>query len=129
MKQLKIVEAYSIMHRFSKCNFKIRDAHAIYKLLRELEPAIQFQIEQEKLLFNSYNIKLDADNSIVFCNEITNEEKQQILNSVNERLGEIREYDNDIEYHPITLSYSAFDEVKITPDDIGALSGFITFTE
>lgn len=129
MKQYRIVEAYEVIKGFSRLNFRIKDAYAIYQLLEELKPAVIFQIEQERDLFEQNNIQLGSDGSIIFSDNLSDEDKRHVLNIVQARINELREFDNKIEFHPITLSYCALDNVRISPENIKTLSGFITFTE
>ena len=111
-------------------NFNVRDAYSIYKLYKELGNAIEFGIERERSLLNKYDGRFMSNGYIEFVHGKDADAKQKGIENMNKYMEEMEELNSmelPDEFSPLTLSYDSFGDQKITPDDIAALEGFVSF--
>ena len=121
MTQKQVINAYEALRRLSTQPMPIKTAYALHKLRKSVQPAIDFQIEQERALLDELKPEI-IDNGARYKFE-TPEDVERWLTRTNE-LGEM---ETDIEIHPVELVLT--DDVSISPDDIDALTGFVEFRE
>ena len=118
MKQSKIIEAYHVLKNTAGESYPLPIAYALYNLRKSMEPHADFQIEQEKKLIEEFNGKPGANGLINFGNT---ENAQRFL----EKLKELGDLEVDFTFTPIDIPIS--EDIKITPNDIEKLDGFVNF--
>ena len=130
MKQENIKNAYYVLKRFSTMQFKVKDAFGIYKLLKELEPSINFAIEREQKMVEQYNGTINPDGTISFIHGDTDEDKRKGMENFikfKKEMDEIAAMDIDLDFSPITLAYDSLGDQTISPNDLMSLEGFVSF--
>lgn len=130
MKQYKINNAYRVLKRMSEMKFNVKDAYAIYTLIKQIQPAIDFSIEREQQLIQKYDGRMSTEGNISFVHGDTEEDKEIGLNNFQlfkVEMDEMANMDNGIEFKQIKLSYDSFGDQTITPDEISCLEGFVEF--
>lgn len=119
MKQSQMVNAYKVLENLSKQTMPIKTAYAVHKLRGKLKPAFDFQVEREEMLVEKLNPEF-KDGRLVFK---TVDDAQEW----NDEMTAIADIDSDIEFEPITATMT--DDMRLTPNDVEALDGFVNFIE
>lgn len=120
MKQGKIVAAHKALLNLNEQRLSLTSAYAVYKLLKETQKAWDFQVEQEEKIFTKLKPKMEKKNNWKFATP-------DDAKSFADFMKELAEMESDIEIKPITIRLS--EEISVTPSDINALDGFVTFEE
>ena len=124
------LRAHAAITRMAGIVFGIKEAYAIFKLGKRLSVEVEFCAQHEKALIEKYNGMVQKDGSIHFVHGDDEESKrigmtnmEQFKNEMNQLLNS--ETEGNIE--PVHISLDAFEDYKITPDDIMALDNIIIF--
>lgn len=118
MKQEKIIEAYRVLKNMAGESYPLPVAYSLYNLRKSMEPQADFQLEQEKKLIEEFNGK-PGDNGLINFGD--QENAQKFL----EKLKELGDLEVDFIFTPIDIPISG--DIKITPNDIEKLDGFVNF--
>ena len=130
MQYKNYVKAFPVLKKLSEMSFKARDAYSIYTLMKEVEPTLQFGIEREKALIQKYNGTMIDNGSVQFVHGDDEESVQlgtENMLKFKVELDELNEMEITETIHPIVMSYDAMGDQTITPSDIMALDGFVSF--
>ncbi len=119
MTQKKVIAAYKALESLSKQALPIKEAYALHKLRAKLKSAWDFQIEQENKLVERLKPKADSGKLFFQTTEdaLTWQDEMTAISSM----------ENDIEFTPVNIGMT--DDLRISPDDIEALDGFVVFNE
>lgn len=120
MKQYQINKAYGSLQRLSSMQMPIRDSRNIYMLIKSLEDAYNFALEQEQKLMAKYRGQYMEDGSIMFP---TPDETTGFRNEISE----LNMLESDVIFSPVEINCDAFGEQTLSPMDIANLDGFIEF--
>ena len=126
----QFVKAYRVLRKLSGMDFGIKDAYAIYKLSGEMEKTAQFGIKREEALMEKYGGEVMPDGDVNFVHGDSEDESKEGVENMQafrNALNELGTTELDMDIHPITLSYEAFGEQRITPNEIADLEGVICF--
>lgn len=121
MTQKKVIDAYKALQRLSVQPMPIKIAYALHKMRKALNPAMDFQVEQERALLNELQPEL-IDNGARYKFKTLEDAEQWVA-----RTNELGEMETDIEIQPVEVIMT--DDISISPDDIDALAGFVEFKE
>lgn len=120
MKQKKIVGAYKAMESLYRQHMPLREARKIFNLRMALQPAINFQSEEEKKMLEEMGLALEFGGYVNFKSE--DQQKAYF-----QRVEEIGETEADLEIDPVALP--KLDGIQISAEELEALEGFVEFTE
>lgn len=120
MKQYQVNRAVKALNRLSSLPLPVRDAYNVFTLGKALEPNYEFVTEQEKKIIQKYGGIIGRDGNISFGDQSNTQEFENEMN-------ELSNMDVEIKFEPVTLSFDALGDSKITPADIMALNGFVNF--
>ena len=118
------------LNKFTNYDFDIRTAFAIHKLFKELESSCQFGISRERSLLEKYNGVVEPNGRINFVHGKDDESIKagiENMHKYKEEIDELHAMEITEEFTPITLSYEAFGDQKVTPSDIASLDDFVIF--
>lgn len=118
MKQGKIIKAYYVLKNMAGESYPLPVAYALYNLRKSMESQADFQLEQEKKLMNEFNGTVTENGMINFGNS---ENAQKFV----EKLKELEDLEVEFVFTPINLPLT--EDIKITPNDIEKLDGFVNF--
>lgn len=120
MKQKQIVNAYKALSNMYKMQLPVREAHAVYMVRRQLEDQYYFQLEQERTLLEQHHGTINRDGDIRFGSK---EDAQAFQAAITE----MNDMDIDIEVSPAHIQFERVEDIKVTPEDMERLEGFIIF--
>lgn len=120
MKQYQVNRAYGALNKLSEMQLPIRDAHKVFMLAQQLKSNYDFEIEQEKKIFERNHARFMPNGEMVFDDE-------QDAIRFKDEMTELGNIDVDLDIQPVTISIDSLDGYTMTPSDIMALSGFVDF--
>lgn len=120
MQQDKINKAYKSLGKLVNYSLPLKKARGIYKLIKTVEDAYQFAVNEEKKYISECNGTVNDDNTISFDTP-TNRALFQ------DKIAELNSMDVDIEIESVVLTEQDIGEQKLTPVDIYNLEGFVDF--
>lgn len=120
MKQKKIINAYKTLSNMYQMRLPVREAHAIFLLKRQLEDQYYFQLEQEKTLLEEFNGTITRDGDIRFS-------KREDAEAFHGKISELNDMEIEIDVAPAHLQIERIDDIRLTPEDMEHLDGFIEF--
>lgn len=120
MKHGKIIIALKVLYKMGEQALPLPISYQIFKLIKHLRPAWDFQLEQEGKIMNMYPPEQIENGRLKFASK---EDKQSFQNAMKE----LYDMDSDIEVTPINIPI--LEEMKLSPVDIEALQDFVFFTE
>ena len=130
MKHIQFIRAYSTLQRISNFELPVRDAYMVYKLLKEIEPVYEFATKMERQLIEKYHGEITENGTIKFIysdDEQSKAEGTKNMNMFAAAIEDLNDTEIDENFSPITLKYDALGSQKMTPKEIMAIDGFITF--
>ena len=110
----EILNAYSLLRELSDTKLPAQTAYDLFKLVRSLEPVVNFRLREEQKLMSAYHL----DNDMNF----------ETLDDATKMLSEVNALDaleEDIELDKPTVRLQDLGPLSI--NDISILSEFITF--
>ena len=122
--------AIKVVQKLSQMNMPVREAYKVYKLSQSLESIRIFCWEQERGMIERHGGTLGQDGVIRFINGDSEEDKRIGEANMNAFVQEIDAFHNTLmedEIVPITLRLEALDGQELSPSDIAALNGIVTF--
>jgi len=119
MKMLAIVNGYKGVGALKDQPLPLRAAHQLYMLRRELEPHVQFEIEQERELLKKLGA-LNEGGQVEITDPETMEQFQQGMNA-------LLEQEVEIELPPAAVPLDAAEGARMTPEQMGWLDGLVSF--
>lgn len=120
MTQKQVIDAYKALTKLNTQPLPMKTAYALHKLRRALQPAWDFQVEQEGALFDKLKPTPIGNGALQF-------KSPDELKTWNQTIDELNAMPSDIEFAPVTVTMD--DAISITPDDIDRLEGFVIFEE
>ena len=117
MKFKQIVEALPSLQKLAKQDLSIKKLYKISKLLGSLEQEIAF--------YNTQRNKIFAQHCDIVGNQyVTRPGEEEVLNA---EIGELLDTDVECDVHEVTLGIE--EDVKLSYNDLVALSGIVSLTE
>jgi hypothetical protein len=116
----KILTAYIVLSRMAQEPMSSFTAYKLYKLMGVLKPEWDIQVELENRLIERLKPKFVNGSTLTFSeNEEADEWRSQIA--------ELNEAESDISFEAVHIPIN--DDMKLSPEDIEALDGFVIFDE
>lgn len=110
----EILNAYSLLRELSDTKLPAQTAYDLFKLVRSLEPVVNFRLREEQKLMSAYH--LDNDMNFETLDDAT-----KMLSEVNA----LDELEEDIELEKPTVKLSSLGDLSV--NDISALNEFLDF--
>jgi len=126
----QLVRASEALRKLSAMNFGVKDAYRIFKLNKQLESIYEFCGQQERSLAEKHHGQVLQDGSIRFADSDDEESMRIGEENAGKFLREIESFRNteaECPGIPLTLSWDAFGDQTMSPNDIEALTGLIDF--
>lgn len=120
MKQYQINRAYSVLKEISNAKLPVCDAYKIYMLMKQIEPAYEFELEQEKKLITKYNGEVGQDGTIRI-------KEQSDMQAFMKELKEMNDIEFDEEIKVAKIKFDSLGDFTMKPADIKYLDGFVEF--
>ena len=120
MKQAKVIKLHQVIEKLSKQDLPLPESYKLFKLRKQLQPAIDFRMEQEEKLFEKHRIVEQKGGSVRFA---TTEDAA----AVEKALKEMAEMEIDVDITPITLRM--IDTITISAEELEALEGVIEWSD
>lgn len=98
----------------------IKTAHAIYMMIKRLEPIYQCGVALERDIRKNLNIFIDGD-AMTYPSK---EARDKYI----EKMNELANMDVEFDVSPVRISIDDVNGQRITPSDIRALEGFVLFS-
>lgn len=119
MKQGKVIQAYNALARLGGQTMEdYAVAYKLFRLKKQMTPAIEFQTEREKAIFDKYQPERLANGQYSFRTSGQAAEFRKELN-------DLAEVETEIQITPVTIPKGQ--RLLISMDDIEALDGFVVF--
>ena len=127
MKQSKCVQAYKALLKIMNQDTSLPTARKVFELSRKLQPAWEFQLNEERKIFERHP-DIDPSNGSVTYETGNKEQEEKMLNELNDfdkEMKELGDMEQTIEAEPFVI----FEEenIKIAGKDIQSLEDLITF--
>ena len=120
MKHERMFKAYAVLDKLKTQPMPIKAAYKLYKLMGVLKPEWDIQVELENRLIERLKPKFVNGSTLTFSeNEEADEWRSQIA--------ELNEAESDISFEAVNIPIN--DDMKLSPEDIEALDGFVIFDE
>lgn len=116
----RIVKAYNVLEKLANRSMPIKMAYSLFKLRQQLKPIYTFFYEREKALVDELKPTIIGDGKLQF---LTVEDKTRW----EEKHTELTETETDIVIEPVSLLLS--EDFELSPNDVEALDGFVTFDD
>ena len=130
MTQIEVVRAYFAAKRLNAQPFPGQTAMKIFMLVKKLQPTVDFQIQEENKILAKYP-SFDPIQNGCKTDDLSKEgiaKATEIVKAVNDELNALGKIEvTDLKIEPFTISESELEAIKISGEDIGDLSPFITF--
>lgn len=120
MKQVQVINAIKALNTLSEQPLPLPISYKLFKLRKWLQPAWDFQIEQEKEIFKLYPPEKIENGMFKF-------KSPEDAQGFKDKMAELGELQAEITYEPINISMS--EDIMLTPANIEALQDFVFFTE
>jgi len=120
MKEKVFIAGYKALERLYANKLPIIDAYKIYSLKTKMRDAYQFQIEQEKKIISEYGGVYDENGALSFPNKLE-------FSKFRDAILELNDVELDVSIEPIVLIMEQIKDIDISPADIEALEGFVSF--
>lgn len=120
MKQGRLIEAYKALETLKSNKLSTVTAMRLFKLKKALQPAYEFQIEREKIIFEKYAPEL-ADGVLKFKSK---EDKMDFEAA----LSELSNAETGTEIKPVHISANE-STMQLSMEDVEHLDGFVIFEE
>lgn len=127
MKQSKCVQAYKAILKIMAQDTSLPTARKVFKLSKKLQDAWEFQINEERKIFERHP-DVDPDTGSVSYPTGDKELEKKMLDELNDfdkEMKELGDMDQTVEAEPFTISEE--ENIKIAGKDIQALEDLITF--
>lgn len=120
MKQFKIIAAYKTIEDIKQRNkeYPLAVAHAIFKIKKTLQDQWDFQVEEERKLFEKYSPVSDDGNSIKFASD-------EDAKAFSSKIAELSDMDVELDYIKPKIRLS--EQFDLTLSEMEALDDFIEF--
>ena len=116
-KQKYIIKAYKSILKIASGELPLSVAYSFFKLKQALTPQWEFQIEQERMLFEKYELR-QLDGEFTFNSE---EDRNEFMQKI-EDIGMLHV---DIEVDPVHVRLDS--DLKMSMEDVENLEGFVVF--
>lgn len=120
MKQAKVIKLHQVIEKLSKQDFPLPQSYKLFKIRKQLQPAIDFRLEQEQKLFEKHPIVEQQGGSVRFS---TPEDAA----AVETALREMADMEIDVNITPVTLPM--LETITITPEELEILEGVIEWAD
>jgi hypothetical protein len=118
MRQSTIVRAYKALIKLGQQELPAVSAFELFKIKRELQPHLDFQIDEEKKM--SAGATVSPDGSVTFPSP-------EAAAAFRDKLKEIGDMDVDLKVKPVQIPLST-PGLTLSMDDIEALDCFVQFS-
>lgn len=128
MKQSEAMKAYKSLQFLNQQKLSGQTAKKVFLLWKALQPAWDFQLQEEEKLFNAHPM-YDPEINGIKISENDPEEKKKAMEEVkqiNKELKDIADLDCEVEFEKFDFDLSK-ENVKLSGEDIGNLDHFINF--
>lgn len=117
MNQKQMVNAYLTLTQLGSAKLPVTTAYALYQLRKRLEPSHAFCLEQERIILERFEGRLEGD-TLFFPNAENAQQAREELNAMNAM---------DVEYEaePVKICAEELRATALSMDDIAALDGFV----
>lgn len=119
MKQNRLITAHNALGRVCKERFPLPVALKLAELKRETQKAYDFQLEEETKIFTAYKPEIDGT-------EARFRTPEDCLH-FDEEMRKLKELDVPFELPAVIVPTGC--GASISPEDVEALDGFVTFVE
>ena len=125
--QKQAAAAYRALQEIGTLPFPVRDALALLRAKKQLETAWEFQCQEEGKLAAAFRPQV-KDGKYVMTYERADEEGEKRAREFAERMRELQELETEIAGEPARVRVPG-DEVRIRPETLAALEGFVEWEE
>lgn len=118
MKQQNIVNAYKVIKKYEKEKLPLDISYGFFKLKKLLQSQWDFEVEQEKTIFDKYQPQQDENGNFLFK---SNEDQQNFAKDIAELLNMECDWNED----KIYINFN--NRIEMPLIDIEALDDFVSF--
>lgn len=127
VKQKEAIKAYKVFQKLNNQETSGAIALRIFKAMNALQSAWDFQLQEERKIFERHpNFDPSTGSISLKDKEIEEQEAVDELKAIDNELSEIANIDTDVDFEPFTISLD-FESLKLSGQDIKNLSGFVDF--
>lgn len=118
----QIVMAKNAIDELNKSSFPVQIAYQLYRLKKQVDEIFQFEVGLEKNLIEQYHGAVQSDGTITFQNkEDCARCTEGIMNVLNTGVDE--------KIKLINIPFSAVSDIRVSPEMIDRLDGFVRFVD
>lgn len=125
--QRQAVAAYRALQEIGGLCFPVRDALALLRAKKRLETAYEFQVQEEQKLIDEYRPDV-RDGKMIMTYGKDDAEGKARAQAFLERMKELQELEIEIGGGAVAVRVPG-DEIRIRPETLAALDGFVTWEE
>lgn len=118
MKQQQIVNAYKVIQKYKEKELPLDISYGLFKLKKLLQPAWDFELEEEGKIFDKYHPTQGENNELTFASV---EDKTNFAKDMASLLDMESDYDED----KVIIDFN--NRLDLTLTDIEALDDFVQF--
>ena len=118
MKQQQIVNAYKVIKKYENEKLPLDISYGLFKLKKLLQPQWDFEVDQEKIIFEKYNPTYDKSGNMTFSSE---EDEEKFVKDLAELL------DMEVDWDEKKIHIDFKDRMELPIVDIEVLDDFVTF--
>ncbi len=120
MKQATINSAYTALMKLQNYKLPVKKAYAIYQLCKVLETPYKFAVAQERKYLDECHGAPGGDGTVKFPTPAE-------CTAFKEKIEALNRMDVELEPEPVELGESDLGDQMVTPADIAALEGLVSF--
>lgn len=125
MKHSEIIKAYGALSRLSNTEVPLSIGYKLFKIRKMLRPQWEFQNERVDSVLNKYETRCQMDGSLKF-NSV--QEAEKCAGELDSLMKEMNDMEIDLaDFSRPVIKLDT--DMKISIDDIDALSDFVNFVE
>lgn len=118
MTQIEAVKAYKVLTEIGGMKMPVQTAYKLFTLKKALQPAFEFQVEQERAIAERYQAFVDHEG-------VYHTWKDEDKPAFAQELYDLGNAECSVEVKPIEIQMG--ENILLSPDDMAALDPFVTF--
>ena len=119
-RQYQVNTAYGILRRMMDRQLPLRVSYDLFRLAMATEQNYVFELKRESELVNRFGGVIDKEGGVRFGDD---GKAQEFKNA----LAELNQLEVEIEIPEIVIELN--EDMKITPEEVAGLNGFVTFID
>lgn len=120
MKEKNLVNGYKALERLYAQKLPMVDAYKVYRLKGQVSDVYKFQSEQETKIIEEHHGTHADNGDISFPDELE-------FAKFRDAIIELNETEIDVPVDPVVIAMDHVKNINISPADIEALEGFVSF--